>query len=167
MNVQEISDRLEIIDVMSNYAASLDARDWELWRSIFVDELIFDLSAWNGIEPRPLDTNRVVAGQARTFAEFAVTQHFITNHRITLDGDKARVVAHMRAEHWLEGGSGPAGASAGEGTLRYTMFGYYDDDLVRTEDGRKICKMQLNVTGTEGNRWVMEEATRRARKTRQ
>jgi hypothetical protein len=65
----------------------------------------------------------------------------------------------MRAEHWL--------ANPGiEGTDRYTMFGYYDDQLVRTDAGWKIAEMQLNVTRTEGNRWVMDEAERRARAKR-
>ena len=44
---------------------------------------------------------------------------------------------------------------------RYTMFGYYDDDLIRTPDGWKISRMQLRVTRTQGDRWVMEEAQRR------
>ena len=145
--------------VLSNYATGLDGRDWELWRSVFVDELVFDLSSWNGIEPRVLNADGVVRNQARSFAELKETQHFFTNHHVTIDGDTARVIAHMRAEHWLDTSEIPTI----ETTLRYTMFGYYDHDLVRTPDGWKISRMQLNVTRTEGNRWVMEEATRRAR----
>ena len=91
----------------------------------------------------------------------------MTNHRITLDGDKARVIAHMRAEHWLDGANEPGTAGGTETTMRYTMFGYYDHDLIRTADGWKISRMQLNVTRTEGNRWVMEESTRRARAKRE
>lgn len=154
-----MSDRDAIVDVLSNYATGLDARDWVLWRSVFVDEVLFDLSSWHGIPPRPLETDRVVRAQARMFAELSVTQHFLTNHRIAIDGDRARALAHMRAEHWL--------ANPGiEGTSRYTMFGYYDDRLVRTESGWKIEAMQLNVTRTEGNRWVMDEAQRRAKANR-
>jgi 3-phenylpropionate/cinnamic acid dioxygenase small subunit len=153
------TDRQAIVDVLSNYATGLDARDWVLWRSVFIDEVIFDLKSWNGVAPRPLNTDRVVATQARIFAELIETQHFFTNHQVVIDGDKARVQAHMRAEHWL--------ANPGiEGTDRYTMFGYYDDQLVRTDAGWKIAEMQLNVTRTEGNRWVMDEAERRARAKR-
>lgn len=154
-----MSDRDAIVDVLSNYATGLDARDWVLWRSVFVDEVLFDLSSWHGLPPRPLEADRVVRAQARMFAELSVTQHFLTNHRITIDGNRARALAHMRAEHWL--------ANPGiEGTSRYTMFGYYDDRLVRTESGWKIEAMQLNVTRTEGNRWVMDEAQRRAKANR-
>lgn len=158
--LQWLTDRALITDVMSAYATGLDARDWELWRSIFLNEVIFDLSSWTGQAPRPLDTDRVVAGQARIFAELTFTQHSITNHRITIDGDRARVLAHMRAEHWID--AGPP-----EGSDRYTMYGYYDDKLVRTDGGWKIAEMQLNVTRTEGNRWVMDEARRRMQAKRE
>jgi 3-phenylpropionate/cinnamic acid dioxygenase small subunit len=155
----DLADRLAIIDVMSNYATGLDARDWVLWRSVFLDEVLFDLSSWTGIPGRVLNADRVVAAQAREFAELSVTQHFMTNHRVTLEGDQARLLAHMRAEHWI-----PLDARAGDRhTERYTMFGYYDHKLVRTPDGWKIKEMQLNVTHTEGRRWVMEEAARRAK----
>ena len=155
---QALTDRVEIIEVMSMYAAGLDARDWVLWRSIFLDEVVFDLSSWSGQEPRRLNSDRVVAGQARMFAELSVTQHFMTNHRVTIDGDRARLLAHMRAEHWID--DAPAGGD------RYTMFGYYDDKLVRTDAGWKIAEMQLNVTRTEGERWVMDEARRRMKAKR-
>jgi len=156
--VAALDDRTAIVDVISCYATGLDARDWELWRSVFVDEVVFDLSSWTGEPARRLAADRVVAAQARIFAELSTTQHFIANHRVTIDGDRARVLAHMRAEHWLplEGG----------GTDRYTMFGYYDDKLVRTPAGWKIAEMQLNVTHTEGRRFVMDEAQRRARAKR-
>ncbi len=156
--MQAIEDRLAITDVLSNYATGLDARDWTLWRSVFVEEVVFDLSSWSGQPARRLNADRVVRTQARIFAELSVTQHFFTNHRITVDGDQARCLAHMRAEHWIEDGS-PLPS-------RYTMFGYYDDKLTRTADGWKICEMQLNVTQTEGPRWVMDEASRRARAKR-
>jgi len=155
---QALTDRVGIIEVMSMYAAGLDARDWVLWRSIFLDEVVFDLSSWSGQEPRRLNSDRVVAGQARMFAELSVTQHFMTNHRVTIDGDRARLLAHMRAEHWID--DAPAGGD------RYTMFGYYDDKLVRTDAGWKIAEMQLNVTRTEGERWVMDEARRRMKAKR-
>lgn len=148
-------DRLEIIELMNCYATGLDARDWLLWRSVFTDEPIFDLSSWNQVPARSLVADKVVRSQARMFAELTVTQHFLTNHRITINGDTARCLAHMRAEHWLRNEDGTES--------RYTMFGYYDDKFVRTDDGWKMCEMQLNVTQTEGDIRVMNEASRRAK----
>ena len=162
VQLQTLLDRNAIIDVLSAYATGLDARDWVLWRSVFVDEVLFDLSSWTGQPARLLNADRVVAAQAREFAELSVTQHFMTNHRVTVAGDNARLLAHMRAEHWI-----PLDAASGNRTTeRYTMFGYYDDRLVRTAGGWKIAHMQLNVTHTEGPRWVMQEAARRAKAKR-
>lgn len=157
-DIEYIANRLAIIDTLSNYATGLDARDWDLWRSVFVEEVVFDLSSWSGVPPRPLNADRVVKSQAKTFAELTVTQHFFTNHRVTIDGDRARCLAHMRAEHWIRWEDGSDG--------RYTMFGYYDDKLVLTADGWKIEQMQLNVTQTEGERRVMDEAVARAKAKR-
>ncbi len=152
--IQLLEDKLAIIEVMSCYAAGLDARDWALWRNVFTDEAVFDLSSWNNIPPRPLDSDRVVKSQARIFAELEATQHFLTNHRVTINGDNARGIAHMRAEHWLQDTDGTCS--------RYTMFGYYDDKFVRTQTGWKMNEMQLNITHTEGDRRVLTEATRLA-----
>src|SRR4030095_1603013 len=154
----EVVDRRAIIDVLSAYAPGLDARDWVLGRSVFVDEVVFDLSSWTHEPARRLVADRVVAAQARIFAELLAPQHFLTNHRVTIDADRARALAHMRAEHWLP--------LDGGGTDRYTMFGYYDDKLVRTAAGWKITGVTLKVTHTEGRRFVMDEAQRRARAKR-
>ena len=155
-----LQDRLDIMELIARYGAGLDARDWELWRAVFTDNTLFDLSSWSGQEPRRDDTDRVVRAQARIFAELEVTQHLMSNFRITVDGDSARVTAVMRAEHWL------TVVPPNEDTKRYTMFGYYDDRLLRVDDHWKIDEMHLNVTKTEGERWVMDEASRRARAKR-
>jgi len=151
-------DRLEIIELMNCYATGLDARDWTLWRNVFTDEAIFDLSSWNQVPAKTLIADKVVRNQARMFAELGVTQHFLTNHRVTIESDKARCIAHMRAEHWLKNDDGSES--------RYTMFGYYDDKFIRTPGGWKMCEMQLNVTQTEGDIRVMDEAGRRAKAKR-
>ena len=66
----------------------------------------------------------------------------------------------MRAEHWIPVTPGS------EDAKRYTMFGTYDDRLLRVDGEWKIDEMHLNVTKTEGERWVMDEASRRAREKR-
>ena len=148
--IAEIADRLAIIELKSHYAAALDAEDWALWRSLFADETVFDMSSLTEIPPRPLNTDRVVAGTARIFAELDGTQHMVANHRIEIDGDRAACRSHVRAYHW----KGPA---------CFTMIGYYDDRMVRTASGWKISEIQLNLTRTEGERRVWDDAVRDAR----
>jgi len=168
-DIQKLLDHAAIVDVMSNYATGLDARDWVLWRSVFIDEVVFDLSAWSGQKARLLQVDRVVSTQAGIFAELSVTQHFFTNHRITIESDSARCRMHMRAEHWLKALPLNNNISTSEDPIndRYTMFGYYDNKLIRTKQGWKISEMQLKVTRSEGPRSVMDTATRRARRKKE
>lgn len=158
--MSDIEDRLDIMELLARYGAGLDARDWPLWRSVFTDRALFDLGSWSGAKAERVETDRVVRAQARLFAEFEVTQHMMSNFRITLAEDSARVIAVMRAEHWIRI------TPDEDATRRYTMFGFYDDRLSRTANGWKIDEMHLEVTKTEGERWVMDEARRRARAKR-
>ena len=156
--MSSVEDRLDIMELIARYGAGLDARDWSLWRDVFTDNALFDLSSWNNLVPKRVDTSRVVKAQARVFAELAVTQHMMSNFRIFFDeSNSGRVVAVMRAEHWIRV------EPESEEMKRYTMFGYYNNALVRKDGNWKIDEMHLHVTKTEGDRWVMQEAERRAR----
>jgi len=156
--VISIEDRLDIMELLARYGAGLDARDWVLWRDVFTDQALFDLSSWNRLTPERVETSRVVRAQARVFAELAVTQHMMSNFRISSKAEsEARAVAVMRAEHWIQ-----VNPDSDE-MKRYTMFGYYDDRVIRQDGIWKIDEMHLHVTKTEGDRWVMQEAERRAR----
>ena len=156
--MSSVEDRLDIMELIARYGAGLDARDWSLWRDVFTDNALFDLSSWNNLVPKRVDTSRVVKAQARVFAELAVTQHMMSNLRIFFnESNSGRVVAVMRAEHWIRV------EPESEEMKRYTMFGYYNNALLRENGNWKIDEMHLHVTKTEGDRWVMQEAERRAR----
>lgn len=152
--IQRLLDQDGISDALHRYATGLDARDWELWATVFTDPVSIDMSSFTGIEAVELPLDKHVRGAARIFAGLDVTQHMITNHRHFIDGDEARVVAHMRAEHW---------AGGMQGGDRFTMFGYYDDRLVRTADGWKISHVKLVCTQYSGNVEVLNGANRRGR----
>ncbi len=153
-DLRRLIDQDAISDILHRYATGLDARDWALWRSAFCDEVTLDMGSFTGRPVRPAPAERHVEAARRLFAGFDATQHMITNHRHTIDGDTAGVVAHMRAEHWADGVPG------GD---RFTMFGYYDDELTRTTDGWRLHRVRLVVTRTEGNRAVIDGAAARGR----
>lgn len=161
-----VEDKLAISDVLYRYASGLDSQDWEAWQQIFAEEAVFDIRSSGtklmGIT-KPKPTPREKAAPRVTFAGLATTQHLLGNHRyLNIDRDPvtgngtARVTSTMRAEHWC-----PQAAKEGVGGDRYTMFGYYDDRLIR--DGKTgqwlLTEVQLNVTRTEGNPAVMKVAT--------
>ena len=153
--LQRLADESDLMDLIHRYAFGLDHEDWELWRDIFADDVTIDMSDYSGgPPPGPSPANMVVDNARTLFAGFERTQHFMGSHRFAIDGDTATITAHMRAEHWLH---------TGEGGDKYTMFGTYFDEAVRTNDGWKLTKVRLRLLREEGNRYLMREAYRRGK----
>ena len=154
--VRRLADESDLMDLIHRYAFGLDHEDWELWRSVFADEVTMDMSDYQPEPPpRRAPADLVVANARVLFAGLERSQHFLGSHRFAIDGDTATITAHMRAEHWLH---------TGQGSDRYTMFGTYFDDAVRTDDGWKFVKVRLRLLREAGNRHLMREAVRRGKR---
>jgi hypothetical protein len=153
--VRRLGDESELRNLIHRYALGLDRRDWELWRSVFADEVVVDMSDYQPEPPPRLAPAEHVVHSARTlFAGFEATQHLIGTQRYEIANDTAIITAHMRAEHWF---------TTGKGGDRYTMFGTYVDDCIRTTDGWKMTRVKLHLLREEGNREVMRRALARGR----
>lgn len=153
--LRRLADESELRDLIHRYAFGLDRQDWVLWRSIFVDEVLIDMSDFNpDPPPRRLAIEKHVRFTKTMFAGFDATQHFMGSHRFAIDGDNAVITAHMRAEHWL---------TSGQGGDRYTMYGTYTDECVRTADGWRLTSVTLRLLREEGNRDVMRLAMAKGR----
>lgn len=153
--VQRLIDESDLRDLIHRYAYGLDHQDWDLWRSVFTEEVIFDMSDFSGVpSPDPVPIIAPIKSMTRMFAELECTQHFMGSHRYDINGDKATITAHMRAEHWLTNDLG------GD---KYTMFGTYTDECIRTEEGWKVWSVTLRMMRQEGNKYVMDLATKRGR----
>src|SRR5690606_19413222 len=142
-----------ISDVLYRYAAGLDTKNWELYRSVFTDEIVMNYSS-TGDEPQTWSADDWVEHWRPQFTGFDATQHISTNHTIDIRGDEATCVSYMRAIHLLQN-------TMGEN--HWTMGGYYTNELVRTADGWKLCAVTLTTTWTQGNRHVMTLARERGR----
>jgi SnoaL-like protein len=78
-----------------------------------------------------------------SFAPLAATHHVITGHVIALDGDRATIHAHVRAEHWVPD------EVAGGGPNRWLVVGFYDNEAARTSDGWRLSRVKLTSTYQE------------------
>lgn len=153
--LRRLTDESDLADLIHRYAFGLDHEDWDLWRSVFADEVTMDMSDYQPEPPpRTAPADLIVANARVMFAGLERSQHFLGSHRFTIDGDTATITAHMRAEHWLH---------TGQGDDRYTMYGTYFDDAVRTNDGWKLVEVRLRLLREEGNRQLMREAVRRGK----
>ncbi len=150
-------DRAEISDVVHRYATGLDMRDWKLFRSIFTDEIQMDFSSV-GIPAGPFKADHWVDDAKTLFAGFGATQHVSSNHVHDVRGDEATCVSYMKAEHFVPDV---------QGEDRWTIGGYYTNELVRTPEGWKIRKLTLTVTWSRGNPEIVRVALRRGREIRE
>lgn len=149
-DVQSLLDRVAISETVLGYATGLDRRDWELYRSIFADEIDMDFSSL-GIPAGRVDADQWVEDAKLLFAGFEATQHLSANHVHDLRGDEATCVSYMQAEHFVREGAD---------LQRWTIGGYYTNELRRTDRGWKLHEVTLTVTWQTGNRDVPRIARR-------
>lgn len=148
--LRRLLDRAEINEVQTRYATGTDSRDWELFRSCFTDEVEVDFSQGFGQPVTRVTADEWVAATAPRMESFKATQHMITNHVITFDGDDdATCVAYVRASHHLPNGLGDSDQ---------TVYGYYTNRFTRTPNGWRIAKVKLTALWMTGNFGVFRSA---------
>ncbi len=135
--LQDLTDRAEITDLMDRYLRSLDERVFdEAWARAFHTE---DVTA-----EMPIGTvhgrEAVLAHTRRGMALFDRTVHLGAGFVIGIDGDRATVRGAQLSTHVLAGGSENPFVSGGR-TLT---------ELVRTVDGWRISASALHVAWTRG-----------------
>ena len=146
INTQTLIDRAALSDVLNNYAAGVDRRDWTLFRSCFTDDLEADFT---GVLPGNVchGADKWVAAAAKLVEPLAATQHIITNHVHDIDRDTAKSRSYLQAQHMQKDGQG--------NQRHYLIGGYYDYDMVRTGQGWKIKKYSLTQTWCSGDPSVL------------
>jgi len=136
VTLRDLVDRLEITDTSLRYATGIDQRDRDLYRSCFTDEIEFDFSSMGMGEPKKIRADEWVDQAFMIVSSYQSTQHIITNHVITIEGDEATCVCYLQARHFNPDNM-------------FTVGGYYTNRLVRTPDGWKISKLKLTTTWTK------------------
>ena len=116
-------DRHDIGELLLRYATGIDRRDWALLRSVFTADCTLDYGAighWDGVDA-------VVEFMRQAHAAAGHTLHRITNPVITLHGDRAETRCYVEGL-----------VMVADNTSGVNATGYYDDDIIRTDDGWRI-----------------------------
>jgi SnoaL-like domain len=124
MNLQEISDRMEIQDLMVAYCYAIDHRDYDALDHVFTADAIIDYSEMVGVKG---DLPTIKAFLREGLAPISACQHIISTSQIKVDGDRAsgRTIC-----------TNPMVVREGQ---HFLMFGlWYRDEFVRTEAGWRI-----------------------------
>jgi hypothetical protein len=136
-------DRHELVELIGRYANMPDSRNWdELPRSVLCEEFTCDFSSL-GVPVATVNRDDWCRRSKQAFAGWTATHHAITNHLIEVDGDRATIRAHVRAEHWA-----PAEVAAG-GPNCWLVVGFYDNVAVRTPEGWRLSCVTLTATHQE------------------
>ncbi len=99
LDLQTISDRIEIDDLITAYARAVDTLDWARFDDVFTPTAVIDCTASGGIRGT---RDEVRDWLAQTLPAFTRMQHYVAQKEVVLDGDTARRPSP------LDSGSSPA-----------------------------------------------------------
>jgi len=86
MKLEEISDRIEIQDLMVEYCYAIDNRDWDALDDVFTADAIIDYSEMVGVKGTLAEIKQFLA---TSMSVVTACQHIISTSRIRIEGDRA------------------------------------------------------------------------------
>lgn len=129
LTLREISDRMQIHDVLIRYSTAINNRDCDLLDTCFTDDAPCDYSSTGG----PSDTYAVVRQWFQTsLSHIESSLHRIGNIIYKIDGEAAHTRSMYMNPILVKL---PDGSESG-----FTVGGYYDDEYMYGSEGWKICK---------------------------
>lgn len=86
LSLQEISDRLEIQDLLARYSYAIDERDWDALDDVFTPDAAIDYSETGGAKG---GVAQIKAWLPVALERFPRYQHMVATTKLRLDGDSA------------------------------------------------------------------------------
>ena len=84
MSIEEISDRLEIQDLMVRYSYAIDSRDWDALDDVFTPDAHIDYSVFGGSVGNLAETKAFLAD---AMPMFTTLQHMVSGTTLAFHGD--------------------------------------------------------------------------------
>lgn len=127
LSQEEISDRLEIQQLLADYSAAIDSRRFDDLDAVFTPDAFIDYSAFDGIVGHYPEVKPWLAEMLPIFANYA---HMLGLPTIRIDGDSATARTFC-FNPMVFGGETPS-------TMLLGLW--YDDEFVRTPDGWRMSR---------------------------
>jgi len=126
LSLQEISDRIELNDLIVRYSYAIDNRDFDALDDIFTEDAIIDYTAMGGARGTVPETKAYLTAALARFTGF---QHLVATTIVKIEGDTAtaRTICHnpMMMMH--------------KGAEHIFFCGlWYNDEFRRTDKGWRI-----------------------------
>lgn len=136
--MRALQDHQDISALLIQYGCALDARDWSALTQVFAPNARVNYGSL-GV----FDGQTAIIEVARAFIESCgATQHLIGNIRIAINGDQAQAQCYVQATHAAQQAQDPR---------LMTLWGEYQDHLVRTDSGWVISKRSLVIQHVHGD----------------
>jgi 3-phenylpropionate/cinnamic acid dioxygenase small subunit len=148
LDLQTISDRIEIEELLARYSRALDYRNFAELEGIFTADATFDAGSL-GAPTGPAAIREMIEG---TIGHLDATQHLVGKSIVEFgeDGHSAEVRTYLISQHIRESTEGPV--------KHYFLGGEYYDRVVRTPDGWRIAYRRLDRMWKQGDRAVISGA---------
>lgn len=130
LSAEQLADRQAIVAIIDRYATSLDAKDYERFRTCFSDDAVVHYG-------EALSPDEAADYAKGVLSRYAHTQHLLGNYEITLDGDRASARTYVQASH-----------VSAEGAI-WVLGGTYIDRFERREGEWKIVERALESKWSE------------------
>lgn len=142
------ADSLAVIDALYRFTAGIDLRDRDLLSSALAEDAVSDFrpaAAKAGFD-YPVLTGRdtIVAALTAALATLDTT-HSVSNPRVTIDGDTARLDALVEAQH----------VPRNDPARHYLMKNRYDVALARRSDAWVITRTTVDNVWRSGDPAVL------------
>ena len=128
LSLQEISDRMEIQDLLYHYADIIDQKDFDKLRDVFTEDAFIDYSVYGGAVG---GLEEIITFLKKAMTIFPNTHHLNANVQIKVDGDTG--VGKVMCFN-------PQEMDLGETTQTFMLGLWYIDEYQRTAQGWRINK---------------------------
>lgn len=139
MDLQEISDRLEIESLLTRYTRAIDTGDWDRLDDVFTPDADIDYTATGGIAA---SYGEMKPWLAEMLAIFPRRMHCLAQVDSEVNGDTATVAAYFHNPMVLP-------QADGDGVL-VEFGGVYHHDLVRTTKGWRSRRLVEELVWKRG-----------------
>ena len=143
LDLQTISDRMEIDDLLQSYSRAVDTKDWDAVEATFTEDAEYDAGSLG--HPKSGKAVREMIEGALSTVD--ATQHLVAKSLIEVNGDTAEVRTYLISQHIRE--------SAPTEVKHYFIGAEYVDRVVRTPEGWKFAYRRLDRMWKQGDRAVI------------
>ncbi|MBO0145385.1 nuclear transport factor 2 family protein [Agrobacterium sp. Ap1] len=147
-SAQQTADKLQVVEALYRFAAGIDLRDKDLLASSLAENAVSDFrpaAAKAGFEYPVIKGRETIVSALLTSLGTLDTTHSVSNPRVTIDGDIARMDVLVEAQHVLRN----------DGARHYLMKNRYDVELARSGDVWVITRNTVDNVWRSGDLAVL------------